>query len=234
MTPHPANVRRRIRQLKDYVTVSADWISYALIDDITDAFQPLIQSLEKEVDAIDGAEWIDPACPSCSAPLSPPDVQRLGTHAQEERLNERLMKRALADLDEFRECTKCGVGQLHVGGVDQPIVTCAECGNKTCFAHKVAWHAELTCQQYDEELASAEDAKKEDQENVAVSEELVKSISKPCPGEGCGFYIQKSEGCDHMTCRRCKHEFCYECFASYVDIRLKGNTAHTEECKYYA
>ncbi|KAF8250718.1 cora-domain-containing protein [Wilcoxina mikolae CBS 423.85] len=55
MTPHPANVRRRIRQLKDYITVSADWISYALIDDITDAFQPLIQSLEKEVDDIDDA-----------------------------------------------------------------------------------------------------------------------------------------------------------------------------------
>jgi magnesium transporter len=50
MTPHPANVRRRIRQLKDYITVSADWVSYALIDDITDAFGPLIHSLEKEVD----------------------------------------------------------------------------------------------------------------------------------------------------------------------------------------
>ncbi|KAI5778500.1 hypothetical protein EDC01DRAFT_756616 [Geopyxis carbonaria] len=55
MTPHPANVRRRIRQLKDYITVSADWISYALIDDITDAFGPLIQSLETEVDDIDDA-----------------------------------------------------------------------------------------------------------------------------------------------------------------------------------
>lgn len=54
-TPHPANVRRRIRQLKDYITVSADWISYALIDDITDAFQPLIQSLEGQVDDIDDA-----------------------------------------------------------------------------------------------------------------------------------------------------------------------------------
>ncbi|RPA95897.1 cora-domain-containing protein [Choiromyces venosus 120613-1] len=55
LTPHPANVRRRIRQLRDYITVSADWISYALIDDITDAFAPLIQSLEEEVDEIDDA-----------------------------------------------------------------------------------------------------------------------------------------------------------------------------------
>ncbi|GLB34159.1 putative corA-like Mg2+ transporter protein [Lyophyllum shimeji] len=52
-TPHPQNVRRRIKQLKDYISVTSDWISYALIDDITDAFGPLIQSIEYEVDSID-------------------------------------------------------------------------------------------------------------------------------------------------------------------------------------
>jgi magnesium transporter len=46
-------VRRRIKQLKDYINVTSDWISYALIDDITDAFGPLIQSIEYEVDSID-------------------------------------------------------------------------------------------------------------------------------------------------------------------------------------
>lgn len=55
MTPHPANVRRRIRQLKDYLILSSDWISYAIIDDITDVFAPLIQSIENEVDDIDDA-----------------------------------------------------------------------------------------------------------------------------------------------------------------------------------
>lgn len=54
-TPHPANVRRRIRQLQDYMILSADWISYALIDDITDVFFPLIQNIENEVDHIDDA-----------------------------------------------------------------------------------------------------------------------------------------------------------------------------------
>ena len=55
LTPHPANVRRRIRQLKDYLILSSDWISYAIIDDITDVFAPLIQSIEDEVDDIDDA-----------------------------------------------------------------------------------------------------------------------------------------------------------------------------------
>ena len=48
-TPHPINVRRRARLLKDYLNVSADWIAYALIDDITDAFAPMIELIEDEV-----------------------------------------------------------------------------------------------------------------------------------------------------------------------------------------
>lgn len=55
MTPHPANVRRRIRQLQDYLILSPDWISYGIIDDITDAYAPLIEKIEDEVDDIDEA-----------------------------------------------------------------------------------------------------------------------------------------------------------------------------------
>lgn len=72
-TNHPQNVRRRIKQLRDYINVTSDWISYALIDDITDAFGPLIQSIEYEVDNIDELVLI----------LSPNDrsdmLRRIGT-----------------------------------------------------------------------------------------------------------------------------------------------------------
>ncbi|ODQ82665.1 hypothetical protein BABINDRAFT_159198 [Babjeviella inositovora NRRL Y-12698] len=50
---HPANVRRRVRQLRDYVDVSADWLCYALIDDITDGFAPVITAIDYEADAIE-------------------------------------------------------------------------------------------------------------------------------------------------------------------------------------
>ena len=54
-TPHPINVRRRARLLKDYLDVTADWIAYALIDDITDAFAPMIELIEDEVYDIEDA-----------------------------------------------------------------------------------------------------------------------------------------------------------------------------------
>jgi magnesium transporter len=50
---HAINVRRRVRQLRDYVDVSADWLCYALIDDITDSFAPVIHAIEYEADAIE-------------------------------------------------------------------------------------------------------------------------------------------------------------------------------------
>ncbi|KAG1048453.1 hypothetical protein G6F43_009161 [Rhizopus delemar] len=50
---HSHNVRRRIHQLKDFIKVTPEWINYALIDDITDGFAPLIEHTELEVDSVE-------------------------------------------------------------------------------------------------------------------------------------------------------------------------------------
>lgn len=55
---HAGNVRKRIRQLRDYVSVSADWICYALIDDITDSFAPIIHEIEEEADIIEDSVYV--------------------------------------------------------------------------------------------------------------------------------------------------------------------------------
>ncbi|EGW31341.1 uncharacterized protein SPAPADRAFT_61912 [Spathaspora passalidarum NRRL Y-27907] len=55
---HGANVRRRVRQLRDYVDVSADWLCYALIDDITDGFAPVITGIEYEADSIEDSVFV--------------------------------------------------------------------------------------------------------------------------------------------------------------------------------
>ncbi len=39
--------------MKDFIRVTPEWINYALIDNITDSFAPLIQHTELEVDSID-------------------------------------------------------------------------------------------------------------------------------------------------------------------------------------
>lgn len=55
---HCRNVRRRMRQLREYVDVTPDWICYALIDNITDTFAPIIHDIELEVDFIENAVFV--------------------------------------------------------------------------------------------------------------------------------------------------------------------------------
>ncbi|KAI9350088.1 hypothetical protein BDR26DRAFT_989409 [Obelidium mucronatum] len=51
---HISNVLRRIERLNTYgLTISPDWLNYALIDDIADGFFPFLQYIEMEVDSID-------------------------------------------------------------------------------------------------------------------------------------------------------------------------------------
>ncbi|KAH7156957.1 hypothetical protein EDB81DRAFT_881251 [Dactylonectria macrodidyma] len=63
------------------------------------------------------------------------------------------------------------------------------------------------------------------------SEATVSSTTKPCPG--CGWAIEKNDGCSHMTCPSCQYQFCYECGANHRKIMAGDNTAHKESCKFH-
>jgi magnesium transporter len=55
---HATQVRKRITALKDYVSLSSDWICYALIDNIVDEFGPVIHQIELEADAIEDEVFV--------------------------------------------------------------------------------------------------------------------------------------------------------------------------------
>ena len=42
---------------------------------------------------------------------------------------------------------------------------------------------------------------------------------KNCPK--CQSYIEKILDCDHITWKRCQHQFCCECFADYQKIQSR-------------
>ncbi|VUC38126.1 unnamed protein product [Clonostachys rosea] len=65
--PHATSVRRKITTLKEYISLSSDWICYALMqvpplegtsDNIVDNFGPVIRQLEREVDSIDDSVFL--------------------------------------------------------------------------------------------------------------------------------------------------------------------------------
>lgn len=107
------------------------------------------------------------------------------------------------------------------------------------------FHEEETCEQYDVRR----------QDEVRASEALLGRISKKCPGVECGWSIEKSGGCDHMTCEfsrlgtemlggvadesvgsRCGFEFCWRCGAEYwgdEGVYMLGDGAHRVGCVYF-
>ncbi len=142
-----------------------------------------------------------------------------------ERYDRQLTHEHLEQIKEFVWCAHngCGSGQLHDMGLhSNPMVTCIKCKKKTCAFHRRIWHIGMTCQEYDQSKRLSVD------QNTQI---WLEKYSKKCPQ--CQSYIQKISGCDHMTCKRCKYQFCWQCFADYQKIQNHGLKQHKEHCIHY-
>ncbi|XP_057489847.1 uncharacterized protein LOC130775822 [Actinidia eriantha] len=82
---------------------------------------------------------------------------------------------------------------------------CPSCKRLICARCGVPWHSEFTCAEF-KRLSGREE------EDVLVEELAKKKRWRKCPN--CNFYVEKTEGCLHVTCR-CGHEFCYRCGAKW-------------------
>ncbi|KAK3683352.1 hypothetical protein B0T22DRAFT_246180 [Podospora appendiculata] len=94
--------------------------------------------------------WNEIKCPECREVLQYDDVQRFADPETKERYQNLSFRYAISEAENFLWCTAgCGYGQVHDGGIEQPIVSCMLCHQRSCFYHKVAWHNNLTCEEYD-------------------------------------------------------------------------------------
>mmetsp|Transcript_6231 Transcript_6231/g.6985 ORF Transcript_6231/g.6985 Transcript_6231/m.6985 type:complete len:128 (+) Transcript_6231:936-1319(+) len=82
---------------------------------------------------------------------------------------------------------------------------CKFCDKTYCIMCRVDWHEGLNCKEYRELNGYPP-------EDRAFYKYIKGTQFKQCPK--CQFWVEKSSGCDHMTCR-CKYEFCYKCGGKY-------------------
>lgn len=102
---------------------------------------------------------------------------------------------------------------------------CEGCESSSCFKCNGVGHQPVTC----EEMKLWMDKEKDDGETA----NWMIINTKPCPG--CTNPIEKNGGCNHMTCNKCRHEFCWVCMgkwslhgSSYYDCNKKKDSSNDD------
>nr|XP_043607641.1 probable E3 ubiquitin-protein ligase RNF217 [Erigeron canadensis] len=86
-------------------------------------------------------------------------------------------------------------------------IDCPVCKRSICAVCRVPWHSEFSCKEFGK--LNTKMKGKGDEMAVALAK---KKKWRKCPS--CKFFVEKAEGCVHITCR-CKYEFCYNCGAKW-------------------
>ncbi|CAH9075798.1 unnamed protein product [Cuscuta epithymum] len=84
---------------------------------------------------------------------------------------------------------------------------CPFCNRLFCAQCNVPWHSGIGCEEF--QTLGVDERGRED---IMVRDMAKQKSWRRCPS--CQFYVDKTEGCLHITCR-CKFEFCYACGATW-------------------
>ena len=81
--------------------------------------------------------------------------------------------------------------------MDRLVMTCQDCGRVTCVSCDQMNHSNRTCEEAAAERAAAAANAREEE----ASELFIRDRYVDCPGNSCGRRIERSAGCNHMTCK---------------------------------
>lgn len=93
---------------------------------------------------------------------------------------------------------------------------CAQCAKRYCLKCRVEYHTNATCEQYQQ--WSLENGQSDDLFGDLVKGQKMKQCSR------CRNWIQKTLGCDHITCR-CGNQFCYRCGQKWPHVKCGADVA---------
>ncbi|TLD21327.1 hypothetical protein PspLS_08889 [Pyricularia sp. CBS 133598] len=150
------------------------------------------------------------AANTCQAPLPLPELQsHISSTGFEEALEASFTGYIRRHPDLFRYCPTPDCGRIYrttTTATKSAIssFTCPQCMATTCTACHAPHDGSITCADH-RDLASG---------GCAALERVKKELGvKDCPR--CGTAIEKTEGCNHMTCLGCKCHICWKCLETF-------------------
>jgi hypothetical protein len=111
----------------------------------------------------------------------------------------------------YAYCPTPDCPQIYRLGPAGTVRQCSECLAHVCTFCKIEWHEGLSCS----EIQEYHDP--ETRENVGLMKKLG---IKPCPK--CKTLLEKTMGCNHMTCTGCNTHLCWVCMK---DFGISGRQA---------
>ena len=142
-------------------------------------------------------------CPyhNCPEILTTKEIKQLvGIEITEQWEKKRLERNPM-----YHHCPKINCSGFILGVVHMQQAFCPVCELCLCSHCGKQWHSDSTC---------VEVSRMEMQNSKAV---------KACPG--CERFIEKNQGCDHMTCQMCVHEWCWQCLQPYTTTHFIQGSA---------
>jgi IBR domain, a half RING-finger domain/Zinc finger, C3HC4 type (RING finger)/RNA recognition motif. (a.k.a. RRM, RBD, or RNP domain) len=105
--------------------------------------------------------------------------------------------------EDYHYCPTPDCPQAYPSGPRDSIVSCPSCLARICPYCHVEYHEGVTC------------ADREDGGDRLFEEWMRTHGVKKCPG--CQVPIERSEGCNHMTCTRCHTHTCWVCLDTFPE-----------------
>ncbi|KAI4158248.1 MAG: hypothetical protein LQ342_007622 [Letrouitia transgressa] len=154
-------------------------------------------------------------CPTngCSRIVDSKSMDLLVATELKDRYLNLLTRTYVDDLDNLKWCpapnceyaVECGVKRQELNRI-VPTVAC-HCNHRFCFGCTLSDHQPTPCTLVKMWLKKCED----DSETA----NWISANTKECPK--CLSTIEKNGGCNHMTCRKCKYEFCWMCMGLWSE-----------------
>lgn len=165
-------------------------------------------------------KWIDTQVSSgslhirCISTSCKHELDVLLSHRQEtHRMHDtHLLHDTLSKLPDFVWCPRCPSGGLIPStGVTSACggVICDGCSFNFCLNCNTPAHGQIPCGE--SKNLTELDRKKLQDDRLSLAWKM--NFTRECPQ--CHVCIERMEGCSHMTCSRCKYQFCWLCSQKY-------------------
>ena len=143
-------------------------------------------------------------CPNCETEFHPNFLKANLSEEEMDRWERLKLQKTLDAMSDVHYCPRC---ESIVIADEDNFAHCTNCRYAFCSICSDDYHSNSSC---DEMTAIMKKIKKsKDKANELKSLRYIKKRARQCPT--CKIFINRSEGCNKMTCAQCRTYFCYSC-----------------------